>query len=318
MGTVLVTGAAGYLGSHLAEALVARGEQVVALDNYDPAYPRETKLRNLSRLQGQDGFTLVEGDVRCPDTVARVMAEHRPDRIVHLAAKAGVRESIRNPDGYMSTNVEGTLRVLQAACEAGVSKLVFSSSSSVYGPFAPVPFREDQALSHPASPYAASKIAAEAYCHVYHHLHGLPVVIARVFNPVGPRQRPGMALEKFTRLMLAGQPIPVFGDGSTRRDYTYVGDTVAGLLAALDADLEFEIINLGHSQPIALRDLIAMLEQVLGVQATIERLPEQPGDVPCTYADIDRARRLLGWEPETSVEEAVARFVRWYRDGEDR
>lgn len=309
---VLVTGAAGFIGSHVTEALIARGDEVIGLDNFDPQYGREIKMRNLADALANEAFELVEGDIRSPDTLTRIMQQQRPSDIVHLAAKGGVRESIEAPEEYLSVNVEGTLRVLQAAARAGVKKLVFASSSSVYGPHSEVPFREDQPLGRPGSPYGASKIAAEAYCHVYHHLHGLPVIVARLFNVVGPRQRPELAISKFVRLMLRGEPIPVYGDGSTSRDYTHVGDIVAGILAALGADLDYEVINLGHSQPVLLRDLIFTIEDVLGIEAKIERLPDQPGDLSRTYADIEKAKRLLNWEPTVPLRRAVEEVVQQY------
>ncbi len=314
MHSTLVTGAAGFIGSHLAEALVARGDEVVGLDNFDSQYDPALKRANLARLQATDRFRLVEGDVRDPAVIAALIERHRLTRVAHLAALSGVRESIRLPRDYLAVNVEGTLQVLAAAARAGMEKVVVASSSSVYGSGTAVPFSEEQAIGTPASPYAASKIAAEAYCHVYHHLHGLPVVAVRIFNAVGPRQRPELALSKFVRLLLAGRPLPVYGDGTSRRDYTYVGDIVAGIRAALDAPLGYEVINLGNSQPVTLCELIAAIEGELGVTARREHLPDQPGDLRETYADIGRARRLLGWEPRVGLAEAVRRFVEWYRD----
>jgi UDP-glucuronate 4-epimerase len=311
--TILVTGAAGYLGSHVTDALLARGEQVVGLDNFDPTHPRAEKLSNLASALASPGFELFEGNICSAEIMAHLFSTYQPDRVIHLAARAGVRDSIAEPEEYLSVNVAGTLQVLKAAERAQVRKLVFTSSSSVYGVGAVAPFREDQPLGRPASPYAASKIAAEAYCHVAHHLHGLPVVVVRIFNPIGPRQRPGMALRTFAQLMLAGEPIPMYGDGSSSRDYTYVGDVVDGILAALDADLAYEVINLGHNHPVPLSHLIATLGEALGVELRVERLPEQPGDIPVTCADIEKARRLLGWEPTLSFEEAVGRFVEWFR-----
>ncbi|MCE5217423.1 GDP-mannose 4,6-dehydratase [bacterium] len=313
MATVLVTGAAGYLGSHVADALIARGDRVIGLDNFDPVYPRSVKEANLAQAKAGPGFCLVEADILCADRLGEVFTRYRPDSVMHLAARGGVRESIRQPAEYLSVNVQGTLNVLQAAAEAEVLRFVFASSSSVYGIGTPTPFSEDALLNHPASPYAASKIAAEAYCHVYHHLRGLPVVVARIFNPVGPRQRPGMAIRKFARRMMEGLPIPVYGDGSTSRDYTSVHDMVRGLLMCLEVDRDDETINLGHCEPVALRDLIACLEECLGVKARLERMPEQPGDVPVTCADLRKAERLLGWVPEIPYQQAVAEFVDWYR-----
>ena len=313
---VLVTGCAGFIGSTLTEALLARGDEVVGLDNLVPTYDLALKRANLTGPLGSEGFRLVEGDIRDGALVAETMAQSRPEAIVHLAALAGVRPSLENPGEYTSVNVGGTVTLLEAARQAGVGQFVFGSSSSVYGATNQVPFSETQSISHPVSPYAASKAAGEAYCYTYHHLYGIHATLLRFFTVFGPRQRPDLAINKFVRLMLAGQPIPMFGDGTSSRDYTYVGDIVRGILAALDRSLELEIINLGGSSPVTLRELIATIGEVMGHTPVIEQCPNQPGDVPRTYADVTKALRVLDWEPQVSLREGLERFVQWYTRGQ--
>lgn len=313
MAAILVTGAAGFIGSHVVERLLARGETVVGLDNFDPFYPRPVKERNLARALQHPRFTLVEADLRDAPAVAAAMAAHRPDRVIHLAARAGVRPSIQDPVAYVETNVNGTLHLLQACRGAAVRHFVFASSSSVYGDRADVPFAESARTDEPASPYAATKKAGEALCFTYHRLLDLPVTCLRFFTVFGPRQRPDLAISKFVRLIEAGQPVPMFGDGTTSRDYTYIDDIVDGVLAALDRPAAYEIYNLGRSNPVSLRRMIAVIEEVTGRQAVIDRQPLQPGDVRTTFADITRARERLGYEPKVEFEEGVRRFVEWFR-----
>lgn len=312
MSKVLVTGGAGFIGSHLVEGLLRRGLQVVCLDNFDPFYPRTRKEANLMEVARLGPLTTVEGDIRDRETVQALFREHEPWAVFHLAAKAGVRPSLIAPADYLTVNVQGTLNLLEAAAQSKVKKFVFASSSSVYGAANDLPFSEDQDVTRPVSPYAASKISAETYCHCFHHLYRLPVIILRFFTVYGPRQRPDLAINKFVRLMLAGESIPVFGDGSSSRDYTYVGDIVRGVLAALDANRSFDVINLGNSGPVTLQGLISALEETLGRRARIERLADQPGDVPHTYASIAKARELLGWQPEVSLADGLRQFVDWY------
>ena len=316
MAKYLVTGGAGFIGSHLMEALLDRGHDVVCLDNFDDFYPRERKEANLRQATQKGPVAFVEGDIRDTNTVAAVFRDHRPQYVVHLAARAGVRPSIQSPMEYLTVNVAGTLNLLQAASEAGVRKFVFGSSSSVYGAANTLPFAEDQDVTRPISPYAASKISCETYCHTYHHLTGMPVVNLRFFTVFGPRQRPDLAINKFVRLMLADESIPVFGDGSTSRDYTFVADIVRGIIAAAESDIAYDVINLGGSSPVTLSGLIEALEQATGRNAKIQRLPNQPGDVPHTYADVSKAARLLGWQPEISLLEGLRRFVEWYREAQ--
>ena len=314
MSATLVTGGAGFIGSHVAEALLARGERVVALDNFDPFYAREVKARNLRGALGHERYRFIEGDIRDAELVADTLKGERITRLVHLAAKAGVRPSLLDPQAYLSANVEGTLALLEAARRHEVRKFVFGSSSSVYGAASEVPFREDQDITRPISPYAASKVAGEAYCYAFHHLYSIPMVVLRFFTVYGPRQRPDLAINKFARLLAAGEPVTMYGDGTSSRDYTFIADIVAGILAALDSDLQFEIINLGSSSPVRLTDLIEAVGEALRAPVRINREPMQPGDVPRTYACVDKAKRLLGWQPTTSLEEGLARFIAWVRE----
>ena len=313
---VLLTGLAGFLGSHVGEALVARGDEVVGLDNFDPFYPRAVKEQNLAGLLASPRVTFVEGDIRDREVLARVMKG--VDVIVHLAAKAGVRPSLKDPAAYVSTNIAGTTAVLEAAREAGVRSVVFAGSSSVYGDSAPVPFREDFPATEPISPYAATKRAGELLCSTFVHLYGMRIISLRFFTVYGPRQRPDLAIHSFTRKIVAGETVPMFGDGSAERDHTYVDDIVQGVLAATDwartGDAAYEVVNLGESRTIRLDELIALIGKAVGVEPKIERHPRQPGDVQRTCADVTRARELLGYRPTTPVEVGVPRFVRWFKE----
>jgi len=309
--SVLVTGGAGFIGSHLLDALAAQGRRAVCLDNFNDYYPPALKRRNIRGALATGLVELVEGDICDLELCRRVFERHGVRRVVHLAARAGVRPSIEQPLLYERVNCAGTLNLLECAREAGVEMFVFGSSSSVYGVSTRVPFREDDPVEAPISPYAASKRAGELYCHVYHRLYGLPVVCLRFFTVYGPRQRPDLAISTFAARIMRGEPIQMFGDGSSRRDYTHVSDTVAGVLAAMDSNLPFEIINLGNSRPVALRELISLIETALGKKARIERLPDQPGDVPLTCADISKARRLLGYEPRVPIEAGIRQYVEW-------
>jgi len=313
LASVLVTGAAGFIGSHVAERLLARGETVVGLDNFDGFYPRPLKERNLEGPRASDRFQLVEGDLRDGEAMRALFERRRPDRVIHLAAKAGVRPSILDPVAYVETNVNGTLNLLRACQAHPVRHFVIASSSSVYGDAAKVPFSEDDRTDEPASPYAATKKACEGLCFTYHRLLQIPFTCLRFFTVFGPRQRPDLAINKFVRLVETGQPLPFYGDGTTSRDYTYVGDTVTGILAALDNPDGYQIYNLGRSDPVSLREMVATVERVTGKQATLDRQPDQPGDVRTTYADISKAQARLGYEPQVGFEEGMRRFVEWWR-----
>ena len=313
---VLVTGAAGFIGSWLTERLLERGDEVVGLDNFDPFYDRAIKEQNLASARASAAFRMVEGDLRDRADVSALFGGAGFDAVVHLAAKAGVRPSLADPAGYYETNLIGTSNLLEAMREGGCPRLVFASSSSVYGNNRNVPFHEDDRVDAPISPYAATKKAGEELCHVYHAVHGFSVLALRFFTAYGPRQRPEMAIHAFTRRLFAGEPIPVFGDGSMERDFTYIDDVVDGVVSAVDhvigADA-YDIVNLGESEPIRLSRLVAALELATGCQAVIDRREVPPGDVDRTFADVSRARTLLGYEPSVGIDEGLRRFVEWYR-----
>jgi UDP-glucuronate 4-epimerase len=308
----LVTGAAGFIGSHLVDSLLADGHDVTALDNFDPFYPRALKEANIAAHRSSPRWRLLECDLR--DAAAVRAIEGPFDTIVHLAAKAGVRPSIADPVAYQNVNVQGSQHLLELARERQIPHVVFASSSSVYGVNPRVPWSENDHVLQPISPYASTKVSGELLGHVYSRLYGIRFVALRFFTVYGPRQRPDLAIHKFAKLMLEGRPIPVFGDGSTRRDYTYVDDIVAGVRAAIAYDrTSYEVVNLGNNQTITLREMIDGLEEALDVKARLEFLPEQPGDVPQTWADIEKARTLFGYQPATPYRIGVQRFVEWLR-----
>ena len=312
--TILVTGAAGFIGSHAAESLLEQGYKVVGVDNFSDFYDRRWKEMNLRSLPG--ALEVEEIDVVDGDRIDRLLDTARPAAILHLAAMAGVRPSIEQPAYYARVNVEGTTHLLEAARKHGVGRFVFASSSSVYGNRAAVPFSEADPVSEPISPYAATKRAGELICYTFHHLYRLPVACLRFFTVYGPRQRPDLAIHKFTRLIDRGLPIPFFGDGSTSRDYTYVDDTVAGTLSAMQriAAYGFRIYNIGGSDPVTLTDLVEALSSVIGKPATLDRKPAQPGDVTKTYADLALATAELDYRPRIALREGLERFVAWYRE----
>jgi UDP-glucuronate 4-epimerase len=310
---ILVTGGAGFIGSHLCEALLHCDHEVIALDNFDDFYDPAIKRGNLSDLRGDKRLTLVEGDIRDGELVDGVLGRG-VEVLVHLAARAGVRPSIEQPLLYEDVNVRGTLVLLEACRRRGVGKFIFGSSSSVYGNNKKVPFAESDSVDDPISPYAATKKAGELLCHTYHHLYGIAVTCLRLFTVYGPRQRPDLAIHKFARLMDAGKPIPVFGDGGMMRDFTYCGDIIDGMMRAIERCTGgCRIYNLGGANPVSLSDLIAMLEQAMGVKAIIDRRPRQPGDVDRTFADVTVAARELGYRPSTDLRTGLARFVEWFR-----
>jgi len=312
--TILVTGAAGFIGSHLTERLLARGDRVIGVDNFDPFYDRELKLRNLAVARAHSGFRFVEADCADATQIAEVFAQPI-DAVVHLAAKAGVRPSIADPLGYTRANVVATQVMLEAARTHGVARFVFGSSSSVYGNNEKVPFSEEDPVDRPISPYAATKRACEVLSHTYHHLYGMGILSLRFFTVYGPRQRPDLAIRKFTELLLRGEEIPFYGDGTSERDYTWIDDIIQGVVAAIDrsrtAPGEFEIINLGESRTTSLARLVDLIANAVGVQPGLKKLPMQPGDVNRTFADVSKARRLLDYQPTTPVEIGIPRFVEW-------
>jgi UDP-glucuronate 4-epimerase len=310
----IVTGGAGFIGSTLVDRLLLDGLEVVAVDNFDPYYAPERKRANLVEASRSARFRLVELDIRDGEAVRRLVLDLKPEVIVHLAAKAGVRPSIDAPSVYVDVNVGGTTHLLDAACRlADRPKFVFASSSSVYGDRPDAPFRESDPVDHPVSPYAATKKACELMASTFHHLHGLPVTGLRLFTAYGPRNRPDLAISKFTSLIERGEAVPMFGDGETLRDYTYVGDIVDGIVRAIERSEGSKLYNLGHASPVPLREMIAGLGRALGKPVQIRHLPEQPGDVKKTHADITLARRELGYEPSTTLEVGLARFVEWFR-----
>jgi UDP-glucuronate 4-epimerase len=315
--TVVLTGAAGFIGSHLAERLLARGNRVIGVDNFDPFYSPEIKRRNLSLALSHQNFRFVEADCADATQLSEVFTEPVA-AVVHLAAKAGVRPSIQDPLGYTRANIVATQLLLEAARQHDIKRFVFGSSSSVYGNNEKVPFSETDSVDRPISPYAATKRACELICHTYHHLYDVSVLSLRFFTVYGPRQRPDLAIRKFTELMLRGHTIPFYGDGSSQRDYTWIDDILQGVMAALDrtaaVPAEFEIINLGESQTTSLEKLVALVAQAVGVEPRLERLPMQPGDVNTTFADITKARRLLNYRPSTTIEVGIPRFVEWMKE----
>ncbi len=308
---ILVTGGAGFIGSHLVDALLEENYRVTIVDNFDAFYDISLKKQNTAKHLNNDDFELLEGDISDPEFVNNNLTGEY-DCIVHLAAKAGVRPSIVDPVAYQEANVKGTQNLLELAREKNVKQFVFASSSSVYGVNPNVPWKESDYVLEPISPYASTKVSGELLGHVYSHLYDIRFIALRFFTVYGPRQRPDLAINKFARKILVGEEIPVFGDGSTRRDYTYVGDIIQGIRAAMEYEgSSYEVINLGNGRTVSLSRMIESLENVLNKKAIIKRLPEQPGDVPQTYADISKAQRLLGYTPQTEFEEGLRKFKSW-------
>ena len=310
---IFVTGGAGFIGSHLCGRLLREGHRVVCLDNFDDFYEPEIKRRNVQEAMGKAQFELIEGDIRDTQLIPRIFRDRAFDVVVHLAARAGVRPSIDYPKLYEEINIQGTINLLDACRELGVKSYVFASSSSVYGGNRKVPFSEEDRVETPISPYVTTKRAGELFCYTYHRLYGINIACLRYFTVYGPRQRPEMAIHKFTRLIEGNERLPMYGDGQSIRDYTYIDDIIDGTMGAIYGNKGYEIYNLGESHTTSLSDLIRMLEQALGKRAIIEGLPEQRGDMPVTYANIEKARRKLGYAPRVSMEEGIARFVEWYR-----
>ena len=318
MGTknILVTGGAGFIGSHLVDRLLGEGGwQITVVDDFNDLYSPEIKHANIAGHLRSPNYRLVDADIRDAATMAALFAEYKFEVIVHLAARAGVRPSLSEPKLYAETNINGTLNLLELAKEHDIKQFVFGSSSSVYGINAKVPFAEEDRIHQPISPYAATKAAGELICHAYSHLYGIRIVALRFFTVYGARQRPDLAIHKFSRLITEGRPIQVFGDGTTRRDYTYIDDIIQGVRAAIDYDKSmYEIFNLGESQTIELGELISLLERSLDMSAIIDRQPIQPGDVPITFADITKSREMLGYNPTTKIADGIPKFVEWFRN----
>jgi UDP-glucuronate 4-epimerase len=315
MKNLLVTGGAGFIGSHLIDRLLATDvARVAVVDDFNDFYDPKIKHDNIREHLKDPRYTLHEVDIRDRAALEQVFKDANFECVVHLAARAGVRPSLSEPQLYAETNINGTLNLLELVRHHHIKQFVFGSSSSVYGVNAKVPFSEDDPIRQPISPYAATKGAGELLCHTYSHLYGLRCVALRFFTVYGPRQRPDLAIHKFAKLISQGKPIPVFGDGTTRRDYTYVDDIIDGVMAAIDYDQSnYEVINLGESRTVELNELISLLEKEFDTHANIDRQPPQPGDVPQTFADISKARALLGYDPKTQIEEGLHRFVEWFR-----
>lgn len=312
---ILVTGGAGFIGSHLVDKLLAEGFRVVVVDNFNDFYAPEIKHANLAAHSSNPDFRLVEADIRNREKLQEVFSEEGFNVIVHLAARAGVRPSLENPVEYVETNINGTVNLLELAKDFGIKQFVFGSSSSVYGINSKVPFSETDEIFQPISPYAATKAAGELLCHTYSHLYDIRTVCLRFFTVYGARQRPDLAIHKFAKLISKGKPISVFGDGTTRRDYTFIDDIIQGVRAAMDyTQSRHEIFNLGESRTVELRELISLLEKNLGKKAVIDRQLLQPGDVPQTFADITKAKRLLNYQPQTQIEDGIAKFIEWFNE----
>jgi UDP-glucuronate 4-epimerase len=311
---ILVTGGAGFIGSHLTRRLLGRGDQVTVLDDFNDFYDPARKRANIEPFLDNSAYKLVEGDIRDETLVDELFRDSGFDGVVHLAARAGVRPSLQEPILYEDTNCIGTLRLLEAARAHGPEIFIFGSSSSVYGINKKVPFSEADEVNQPISPYATTKRAGELLCYNYSHLYGLRTACLRFFTVYGPAQRPEMAIHKFTDILVRGETIPLFGDGGSRRDYTYIDDIIDGVVATLDLAPDFEILNLGGAETTALSDLVQWLADELGVEPKIEVLPDQPGDVPITYADVTKAKALVGYSPKVPIREGLKRFVEWYRD----
>ena len=315
MSTILVTGGAGFIGSHLCERLLSDGVKVICLDNFDSFYDPNIKIRNVEgvKKKSPELFELVTGDIRNPEHLKGILQENQIDFVVHLAARAGVRPSISDPLLYQDVNIRGTIVLLESCKAHGIKNFIFASSSSVYGENQRVPFTERDLDIQPISPYGATKRAGELLCYSYHHLYKMNIACLRIFTAYGPRQRPEMAIHKFARLIDQGGKIPMFGDGSSRRDYTYIDDLVDGILGVIRYHKGFEIYNLGESQTTSLKELIQFIEKAIGKKANVEMLDPQPGDVSVTYADITKAKRMLKYQPGVKMEEGIKRFVEWYK-----
>jgi UDP-glucuronate 4-epimerase len=316
-GAVLITGVAGFIGSQLAEQLLYLGYQVIGLDNFDDYYSPTIKRNNIRSIINNQSFSLFQGDIRDTKILGQIFLEYNIKMVAHLAARAGVRPSLTQPLYYQDVNIGGTINLLEISRTHNIEQFVLASSSSVYGVDCPIPFHEEYKMN-PTSPYAASKAAAEIYCYTYNQLYGIPIIVLRLFTVYGLRQRPEMAIHLFTRMINSGEEIPMFGDGTSKRDYTYVTDIVDGITQALVSQNQgIEICNLGNSHPVTLEYLIYLIEKSLGKKAKIKKLPAQSGDMPITFADISKAKQLLNFEPKITIEEGIPRFVKWYLESSE-
>jgi len=311
---IAITGGAGFIGSHLCEKLIDSGHRVICIDNFDDFYDPSIKENNLSKMIGSSHFKLYRSDICSIDRMEEIFSENNIDLIIHMAAKAGVRSSIKNPLLYERVNILGTANLLECCRKYKISKFIFASSSSVYGGNKKVPFSEKDSVDHPISPYAATKKSGELICYTYHSLYDMSVYCFRFFTVYGPRQRPEMAIHKFIRQILGGENIEIYGNGSSSRDYTYIDDIISGILSSLDRIKNFEVINLGNSNTVKLIDLIKMIESVTGRKAHLKFTKNQPGDVFMTYADIRKAKKMLEYLPKTNIKEGLVKFIKWYKE----
>jgi len=316
LGTVLVTGGAGFIGSHLCDRLLNEGHEVLCLDNFNDFYDPAIKERNIAQARKHPNFTLVTGDILDRELLDQIFLQYKPEKIVHLAAMAGVRPSLASPMQYVDIDIKGTVTLLEAVRRHGVKQFIFGSSSSVYGARNDGPFSEEDATDVQVSPYATAKKAGELYCRTYANLYSIPTTVLRFFTVYGPRQRPEMAIHRFAKLMLIGEMVSMFGDGTSARDYTFIEDVVDGIIAAVERPFPFEIINLGSGRTVQLTEMVNTLSGVLGIEPRIDRLPEQLGDVPLTHADVSKAKELLGYEARTGFQEGIQRFVEWMKQEE--
>ncbi len=314
MPKVLVTGFSGFIGSHLTEKLLSNGYTVIGIDDFNDYYDPKIKERNTSLFKSNKRFFFNKADIRDKNSVNEIFVQHKPDIVIHLAARAGVRPSLQQPILYEEVNVLGTLNVLEASRNNNCKKFIFGSSSSVYGECKNIPFKEIELDLKPISPYGVSKLSGEKYCYAYNHLYKMPIICLRFFTVYGPRQRPDLAIHKFTKLIEKGKPIPVFGDGMYKRDFTYITEIIDGIISSIKYDkTNFEIFNLGESHTTSVVDLVKLLENALGKKAAIDWQPVQAGDVPLTYADVSKAEKFLGYKPKTKPEDGIKKFVEWYK-----
>jgi UDP-glucuronate 4-epimerase len=309
---VLITGAAGFIGSHLCEKVLNNNDKVIGIDNFDTYYSKEIKKDNLRISLSNKDFRFYQIDIRDSRKIDKIITEERPDIVMHLAAKAGVRPSIKRPKIYYDVNVNGTLNILNSMAKNNVKKMIFASSSSVYGETRELPFSENSSFDLPISPYGATKKSCEAMCYTFHYLHDISIYCLRFFTVFGPRQRPDLAIHKFTKQILEGIPITLYGEGDSKRDYTYIDDIISGLMSSLTFVKGFEIVNIGGSKTTSLKELIILLEKLIGKKALIKKYPLQSGDVSITYANIKKAKKMLGYNPSTSLEEGLKNFLNWY------
>ena len=311
---IAVTGGAGFIGSHLCEKLISLGSKIICIDSFDDFYNPAIKEDNISEVTGSNHFKLYRSDITNPTQMEKIFSENSIDMVIHLAARAGVRPSIEKPLLYERVNILGTINLLECCKKYNISKFIFASSSSVYGGNKKIPFSEKDNVDHPISPYAATKKAGELICYTYYDLYKISIYCFRFFTVYGPRQRPEMAIHKFTRLILGGEEIEIYGDGSSSRDYTYIDDVISGITKSLNTVKGFEVINLGNSNTVKLIDLIRLIEITTGKKGNLKFTKSQPGDVFATYADIRKARKMLKYLPETNIEEGLIKFVKWYKE----